>query len=375
MVGVFTSILEEELDELKELDQKIFLLWTKIFLNQCVTPLNIKEEFEIFTSKHWNYNPQLAYKYPEKDQIIRAKKELEAIKNFYSTSKKLKSWFMQLFFDKIDELLVKIDLIDAYRNQDEELIKQWNIKLFGDFDPELVKQSATILQNSQKSRWKELGRVLMLQEVEQWLKKWLESNWLSQVEISIHDHMAQRFLVVFWSEKIALRIASGVKITQIEFEAVIEHECETHIMRYLQGKNSWWKILQTGTSWYLSTEEGLAVMKATEAMRKHIPDYINQNIYYKYLLGNYSVSNSFSESFQFWQSLKKSSIVKIFNGVLRQKSWLQDTWKWSGIRREKVYLDGYDQIWERISKKWQIQDLFVGKIKIQDLSLLAMWKQ
>lgn len=96
---LFSSILPEELNELIELDQKIFLLGNSLALSKCYKPLNYKQEYQNFVEAKGKYNPQFQYEYPELHKITMIKGELLAIQRHYQDHP-LKSIFLQLLLEK-----------------------------------------------------------------------------------------------------------------------------------------------------------------------------------------------------------------------------------------------------------------------------------
>jgi hypothetical protein len=67
-------------------------------------------------------------------------------------------------------------------------------------------------------------------------------------------------------------------------------------------------------------------------------------------------------------------IVSLFRAVTRMKRWIIDTSlvsQGTTFFKDKVYLDWYNKIDTWISQWGDINRLFVGKIKIEDLDLIG----
>jgi hypothetical protein len=58
---------------------------------------------------------------------------------YFSGNFNLKSTFARLFEEKLDELLLRIDLIRAYKKQKFDLILKYNEELFGKLDQDLLR--------------------------------------------------------------------------------------------------------------------------------------------------------------------------------------------------------------------------------------------
>lgn len=125
-----------ETAELHSIDQKIEKLSKRLNLSSRLRPMNYFSELDKFITLHGKYNPIFKYKWPEEQKLLQTKEEIEKLQEQLS---KLKSPFIKLFLEKLDELELKRNLIFAYSKQDFEHIALYNRKLFGEFDDNLLK--------------------------------------------------------------------------------------------------------------------------------------------------------------------------------------------------------------------------------------------
>jgi hypothetical protein len=110
-------------------------------MSKILRPTNFLEELDQFITYNGNYNPIFKYKRPTDKKLEITNTMATSLLEQYFGSSGLQSTFAQLFKKKIEEVIVKNELIRAYKNQDFEMIYKGNLELFGEFDEALVKMS------------------------------------------------------------------------------------------------------------------------------------------------------------------------------------------------------------------------------------------
>jgi hypothetical protein len=133
-------VVESELAALHQLDDKVDLSHRRLNLTTKLRPINYFDELDNFISWKGNYAPIFSYDFPSEKKMIKRKEDLLSLKEETSGSK-LKSPLVQLFDEKVDELFMRHQLLDAYKKQDYQNIEEGNILLRGEFDEKLVKLS------------------------------------------------------------------------------------------------------------------------------------------------------------------------------------------------------------------------------------------
>ena len=107
------------------------------------------------------------------------------------------------------------------------------------------------------------------------------------------------------------------------FDACVSilHEVYGHLARYKNGINSDYHILQGGTAYYLSTEEGLAVFQAArvEGFERTKERLLKS---YKYLE---AANMNRKQLTQYYLQNGRSNLESIFWSILRLKRGIQDT--------------------------------------------------
>jgi hypothetical protein len=107
--------------------------------------------------------------------------------------------------------------------------------LRGDFDEELVKLSK---EKSNEIEHKELlGNPLHFEQVKEIIEKKLNTLKIFGVEIVENASNLSRMSLTM-GETTKINISQGVEFRQHEIDAIIAHEIETHLVRYLNGLKS-----------------------------------------------------------------------------------------------------------------------------------------
>ncbi len=359
-------IIEDELVSLKLLDERISAINKQLNLAQILQPTNYLDEFDKFVSLHGEYNPQFTYNFPTYKELHQLTDQIKELDVKYRQKEYFDSTFANLFFEKLDEMQTKVNLIKAYKKQDFWLIDRYNRVLFGEIDDKIITEAENILKTNKLDvnlLWWFVDALKAKSMCEQYMWTiW----WKYKVVITSNQ---SRMSIWFWSS-IRIKIASQAKFREIELLWVLAHEIDTHIKRFINWSKTWWNILQNWTAYYLTTEEWLAVYNATKKIQEYVPDFQNTNIYGKYLLVNKARISSFQECYTYlinleWYYKQSRSYQWLFNKVLKQKKWIKDTSKWWAYMKDAVYALWYHNI--RNLSNENIKKLYKWKIKLEDL--------
>ncbi|GHV21283.1 hypothetical protein FACS189428_1460 [Clostridia bacterium] len=143
------ALIESEEIALHQLDNKIDLLHKRLNLTSKLKPQNYLSELDNFIIRKGEYAPVFSYAFPETKKLLQWKEELDQLKET-CTKGTLKSPLVKLFDEKVDELLIRHQLLEAYKKQDPSGIIKGNELLRGSFDEELVALSKEKLTVSEQ---------------------------------------------------------------------------------------------------------------------------------------------------------------------------------------------------------------------------------
>ncbi|HRX63503.1 MAG TPA: DUF1704 domain-containing protein [Candidatus Absconditabacterales bacterium] len=358
-----------EKNKLHNIDEDISKIGKKLILAKVLKPQNYFEELDKFILNNGKYNPKFEYKRPEKQKLEELTKELLNIKNDLEKNKYNKK-FSKLFTDKIEDLLCRINLINAYKNKDYKNILFYNEKLFGKIDKRLLDKSKEKIFEGNVENKEVLGKLLTVEEVKRKIEKYLNKKGIEGVDVIITSTTLARVSVIM-GKKIKIKINRMVPFQEKELESVLAHEIDTHLMRYINGANSGWNIFKEGVGFHIKDEEGLAIYNAS----KHLPsEFEKLSFYKKYFLLKEAQKYPFGKLTDLTKFLyPEKNLERIFNTILKLKKGIQDTGvikEGAIFMKEKVYLDGYVKIKDWAEKGGEVEDMYKGKVKIDDLKFI-----
>ncbi len=363
-----SKVVETELENLHILDQKIHSLGRNFTLLNKLKPINYLDELDRFIAHKWNYNPQFEYKYPEIKQILSDREELLNLKRKYFESGMIfKSEFIKIFEEKIEELLIKSQLIEAYTKQDFTNIHKYNILLYWEIQSDLAELCQRELLKPVS--WNDFWPEVPLSRVKKLVQNYLIEKWITWVNV-VFGHWSSRITVIR-KKNIEIVISNLARFREKEIPAILAHEIDVHLVRYINGKKTWWKILESGTGFYSRDEEGLAIYKSFEKLPN---GYEKKSLYERYYiifeaqnkdfvtLGKMFLQEfwyNYISAFRYWFRVKRGTIdTSIIDlGTIFMK--------------DKIYIDGYQNINKFVEKWWDLNKLTIWKIKIQDLNLFV----
>jgi hypothetical protein len=163
-----------------------------------------------------------------------------------------------------------------------------------------------------------------------------------------------------------IEINPNESFTSLDLKRLKVHEIGTHFMRYYNGHKFGRRILETGTKNYLETEEGLAAyMEELKGVSSKAQMFIYAG---RVIACYYAPKKSFYEIFKILKDLNFRDSAA-FAITFRVKRNLCDTSQKGGFTKDYVYFSGYNKV-KDFHKKNDIKDLFIGKVKIDDLKVL-----
>ena len=360
--------VETEQNILIELDNSLDTLSKKLNISRIVKPLNYMEELDSFITWWWNYNPKFEYKYPTDNKIEQIEEEIKNIENRYFDIKDwYKSWLFDLFKEKLEENIYKLELIKAYKKQDFKLIWKYNELLYWKLDKNILEETKIKLNPFlDKNLWRKLSIYEVLQKV----KKHIKDLWLENIKVQLESSLSSRILVKRW-DPIIVNISNTSDFYEKEIDMILAHEIDVHVIRYVNWKKTWWKILQSWSGFYLKDEEWLAIWNSF----RYLPEnYEKTAMYEKYFLISQAEKADFVHLSNIIRWLHPQEwLLKIFRRTMRFKRWIQNTafkWLWTSYYKDKIYLDGYKKVENFIQEWGDFEKMLKWKYKIDDLKYI-----
>ncbi|MFZ2151224.1 MAG: tyrosine/phenylalanine carboxypeptidase domain-containing protein [Candidatus Absconditicoccaceae bacterium] len=365
-------LVQKEKEQLQNIDQKIDKLNRKILLTPILRPKNYFNELDNFIVMKGKYNPKFIYNRPDDKKLENIEIEIDKLERILENNE-VKSGLKFLFSEKLNELSNRVKLLRAYKKQDYENILNYNEQLFGKIDPELVKLSKKeFLDDKDLSNFDLLGRKMSMAEVQDFIERYLIEKKIYGVDISFNSGSNARVSVLM-GKNIKINVSKAGVFREKELLSILAHEIDTHLMRHINGMRSGRSIFKSGTGYYMKDEEGLAIYNSF----KHLPEGYNKLTMYKeYFLINEASKYGFHKLFDIAKFLypRKENLEKLFKAIVRIKRGIENTAivdPGTVFYKDKVYLEGYLKIKDRIEKGGDESKLYKGKVKIEDLDFIV----
>jgi alpha-L-glutamate ligase-like protein len=342
------------------------LLW-KLLLSMgsvlALRPVNIREEFDQFVKYNGSYNPNFKYIWYTDEKIEFLLKEIDYLDHALSMLKIAPS-VHQLFADKLLELRYKALLHTAYKKQHFDDVAYYNQLLWGTINLKYLDQYNDIIMAPHTKHDEKI--MLKVHDILRIIRTYLDSKGLTKIDVTMANDNFARISIRFW-RKIKISVTPNMVIGYEELQRTLRHEIDVHIMRYLNGKDSRWKILQYWTGFYLQDEEWIATLLWQQW--SSLPP--SNSMYKKYYLVYKAQSMSFARLYELLRFFyPHRSFFPIFKGILRTKKWVIDTSVTSHgalFAKDLAYVPWMLKIEKRILNWWNIEDMMLWKIKTTDI--------
>lgn len=363
------NIEVQERNRLHAIDDEISKIGKKLILSSILKPINYIEEWDKFLQNNWKYNPKFKYNWPDDDVIQSLIKSLISLQDELN-QKKYDTSFTKLFLNKIEELLYRANLINAYKKKDYKNILLYNEKLYWKIDNKILQISKDKIFENGSGKAFDLWKVLSINEVKERIENYLSKKWIKWVDIIVSMAHLTRISVLF-GKKPRIKISWYIPFQEKELDSILAHEIDTHLNRYISWSHTARKIFKEWTGFYLTDEEWLAIFNE----KKHLPNgYEKFSNYKMYFL----ISEAQKYPFEKLVNLAlffypNKNLETIFKTILKIKKWIEDTSivnEWAVHFKEKVYLDWYMKINDWVEKWNSIEWMYKGKVKLDDLNLL-----
>jgi alpha-L-glutamate ligase-like protein/uncharacterized protein (TIGR02421 family) len=299
-----------------------------------------------------SYNPQFKYKL-HSEFIFESINKLENIKTddtplgilFQQKIQELKDTIQTIQYIGTPEFTNKAKVLFPHPTEEELLLAEKYRKNFKNY-----------------SNLKDLKR-LNAKEAELFFNDYLQKFKLKNWRVVLRENLVSDISV---NKSSAIFIRSNAHFTELRLKKLLAHEIETHVFTAENGKRQPYEIFQNGTANYLETQEGLAIYNQELALQLQPHNYFaSGNLYACDVILN----NSFSHAVEILRrnGFDTNSAIKMTTKV---KRGLEDTSQKGGIAKQAIYFRGAIKIDNFVKNGGKLEDLYIGKISIDQLELL-----
>lgn len=319
-------------------------------------PANMRQERErLFTAFEagQSYNPQFTYtQFKGADT-----KPLENLRDEVDPSQ---SVWHHILYDKIDVALRTIAHVDDH---DPIYITETTLGLFGPVTEELLQDANNILGTYPRQKRK---RTITAIHAADKLKRKLAAVGLTGWSVKLSPRMHARMMVRSSSQEIVVRLNS--RFSKKEMRRLMVHEIGTHVFRAANGAAQPVSLLRTGGyPGYTLTEEGMATyhemhygLQDTNTLRRYA---------LRVLAADISQQGTFFDVFA--ELIKHTSRGEAFQIARRAKRGFADTAQPGVHIKDKVYLEGFQQVRDHLQEHPEDYPLLMsGKVALWTLPAL-----
>lgn len=318
-----------------------------------LTPINAEQSWAAFKRSRFSQAPEFLYRpVPIEPELV--KRELYRI----PLEKIEDPVLAHLFRDKQDELDRQITML-ADRRRAQFLYG--SLQVFGGADERMLGLAKELLARlPPHSHEASGGRNLTAEEFAQ--RAMVEIERFRKVYPKLWTRVEVR------SDTIGLMVSRGnlligqqTKVPESRVEALIQHEIGTHVVTYFNGRLQPLKQLYAGLSGYEELQEGLAVLAeylVGGLSKPRLRLLAGRVIAVRCLTEGATFIDTFRELHDVWGFAEKSAFsitTRVYRG--------------GGLTKDVVYFRGLNRILEYISEKKEIDQLYIGKIGFDHITI------
>ena len=346
--------LEERM--LRNVDQKVCEIDEHIKLLTYINPRNLSEQRELFLSNP-EFDPRFRYRACEVD--------LEQLRRDLKRIPTLDHPLGALFTEKVIHTEAKLDLLERVGSSE---FSEASERVFGTITRHSYKLAVDWLTEHARDTQaaEDISDLLDVKKATKILKNFLSEYKLSHWKISVLEDSVSDIQV---TKKNTILLRKGAQFKQNRLEALLVHEIGTHVFRFENGKHQPYRILERGTANYLQTEEGLAIwnqnaLNLALGAKFFRPALLAIAIHMGEKMG-------FVDLFHHLQSTYNLTDDMTWTLCLKVKRGLSDTAEKGSFTKDGTYFTGYRTVEKFLDRGGNITDLYVGKIAVEDLTLVS----
>lgn len=347
--GRNTAVTKTYEKQLLEIDKVLWKIEKKLSILKYTTPINLTEEKEKFIQGEWKYIPRFQYwelPFSYENEI----KSLQVIE-----IPDIPMW--NIFRRKKREIEEKLLFFKAFMEQNTLEMELHLKNIFGKIEEENFLYSKDILEK--KSQIIPEQETLGFSQIESFLTKFnhiykLKTRLVEEDTISRFTMRGDDLILKSWAI-----------VGKRELRSIIAHEIETHYLRKLNGREQQLSIFSRGTAGYTEIEEGIAICNQSRFISEKDRKYYS--IFERYYFLEYARKHSYRRLVTKLVGYYDSDFAKVFDLILRiKRGWKDPSKSWVCLK-DVVYVNWYVKVQDFLSKWWNLEDLYIGKISIEDI--------
>ncbi len=350
--GKNSAINKTHEEQINKIDKALISIDKKLLILKYLNPINSEEEKQKFIASDWEYVP--VFKYPEikldLDHLLDKVKKID-IRDIPLS---------RIYIEKREEIINKIKLLKAVNSWDSKDITIYSKKLYWDIDLQNLTYSNEVLKSSDLIKEEEEN--LSYKEIKEFVNKF---NHIYNIKIHLKESDRMARFVMKWDD---LLVRKDALVWKKEIRSIIAHEIEGHYLRKINWKKIKYSIFSHWTANYLEIDEWIAIYNQNRFITENSRKYYA--IYERYFFVNFALKNSYKRLINEMKEYYNWDLEKVFTFMSRLKRWLKrvsDDWIFV---RDIVYVNWYLKVENFVESWWDLKELYLWKISIEDLDIL-----
>ena len=338
--------------QLKKIDTKLISIDKKLLILKHITPINVLEEKQKFIESDWEYIPQFKYT-PLTLDLDTFEKEVKSIE----IPDIPLSW---IYIRKKEETLNKIKFLRAFSESDAKAQTKYSKKIFGKPNEVNLEYCEEVLDSKPELKLEE--EFLDFNEILAYVKKF---NHIYGINIKLkRGNKTARFVM----KGNVLYFREWSVVWKKEMRSIVAHEIEWHFLGKLNGKKMDYAIFGHGTAKYIEADEWIAIYNQNRFLNTFDRKYYG--IFESYYLLNFALNNSYKKLVDEVMDITNYDLEKTFSKILRIKRGFASFSEEWVFTKDCVYLNWLLKIENFVSEGWNLKELYLWKITIEDLEEL-----
>lgn len=344
-----TAIHKRYVDQLQQLDKALIAIDKKLVILSKITPNNLEEEKQKFIDAKADYTPQFEYNEIKLDfnQCMQDLEKIEIPDIPLSA----------IYARKKEEIKHKILFLQACSLQNAKDMNFHGEALFGSVTDENLEYCRDKM--AQKTQVQAESEFLSMQEIKDMVNKF---NHIYGIKIHVqHGQRAARF-VMKWE---VLMVRSDVQVGKKEMRSIIAHEIEWHYLRKVNGNKMPYSIFGRWTAKYIEIDEWIAIYNQSRFLTEKDAKYYR--VFEGYYFVNYAQNQWYEALVKKLLEYYENDYATVFDHIVKMKRGISDVTSSYVFNKWVVYLNGYLKIDDFINTGWDLKELYLSKMTIQDL--------
>ena len=191
------KVRENEIHIVTTLDKDLAKISRRTSLVRILRPTNHLEELDRFVTRRGKYNPTFQYDRPSSEKLLSYTTILqEHLQQHWHSDALLVSPFAQLYKEKIIELLLRLQLLEAYKDQNYNAIAKHNNTYYGDIQTDVVDHAQEKIKRLPSDKAEILGEILPIEKQKRIIEQYIRDNAIENCRVELTSQSISRMAAI-----------------------------------------------------------------------------------------------------------------------------------------------------------------------------------